>query len=124
MNIFGKVRQNMKIEGKVATIIFKNDTNNWTVLLVKKKNEYITCVGETEEIEVDDELEFEGEIVSHKVYGEQFKFSSYKKVSLGNNTGRLNPFLPCPFIRTSNAVSEAIVSHLEVPIPNDIAING
>ena len=79
MSIFGKVRQNMKIEGKVATIIFKNDTNNWTVLLVKKKNEYITCVGETEEIEVDDELEFEGEMVSHKVYGEQFKFSSYKK---------------------------------------------
>ncbi|MGN1012686.1 MAG: ATP-dependent RecD-like DNA helicase [Clostridia bacterium] len=70
----------MKIEGKIATIIFKNDTNNWTVLLVKKKNEYITCVGETEEIEVDDELEFEGEMVSHKVYGEQFKFSSYKKV--------------------------------------------
>jgi exodeoxyribonuclease V alpha subunit len=70
----------MKIEGKVATIIFKNETNNWTVLLVKQKSEYITCVGETEEIEVDDELEFEGEVVSHKVYGEQFKFSSYKKV--------------------------------------------
>lgn len=70
----------MKIEGKVATIIFKNETNNWTVLLVKQKSEYITCVGETEEIEVDDELEFEGEMVSHKVYGEQFKFSSYKKV--------------------------------------------
>lgn len=70
----------MKIEGKIATIIFKNETNNWTVLLVKTKNEYITCVGETEEIEVDDELEFEGELVSHKVYGEQLKFSSYKKV--------------------------------------------
>lgn len=70
----------MKIEGKVATIIFKNDTNNWTVLLVKQQKEYITCVGETEEIEVDDELEFEGEVVSHKVYGEQFKFTSYKKV--------------------------------------------
>lgn len=70
----------MKVEGKIATIIFKNETNNWTVLLVKTKNEYITCVGETEEIEVDDELEFEGEMVSHKVYGEQLKFSSYKKV--------------------------------------------
>lgn len=70
----------MKIEGKIATIIFKNETNNWTVLLVKTKNEYITCVGETEEVEVDDELEFEGEMVSHKVYGEQLKFSSYKKV--------------------------------------------
>ena len=50
------------------------------VLLVKQGTEYITCVGETEEIEVDDELEFEGEVVSHKVYGEQLKFSSYKKV--------------------------------------------
>ena len=70
----------MKIVGKVATIIFKNETNNWTVLLVKQGTEYITCVGETEEIEVDDELEFEGEVVSHKVYGEQLKFSSYKKV--------------------------------------------
>ena len=70
----------MKIEGKVATIIFKNEVNNWTVLLVKQKGEYITCVGETDEIEVDDDLEFEGELVSHKVYGEQFKFSSYKKI--------------------------------------------
>ena len=70
----------MKIEGKVATIIFKNEVNNWTVLLVKQKSGYITCVGETDEIEVDDDLEFEGELVSHKVYGEQFKFSSYKKI--------------------------------------------
>ena len=70
----------MKIVGKVATIIFKNESNNWTVLLVKQGTEFITCVGETEEIEVDDELEFEGEVVSHKVYGEQLKFSSYKKV--------------------------------------------
>ena len=70
----------MKIVGKVATIIFKNETNGWTVILIKQKDEYITCVGETEEIEVDDELEFEGEVISHKVYGEQFKFTSYKKV--------------------------------------------
>ncbi len=70
----------MKIEGKVATIIFRNETNGWTVILIKQKNEYITCVGETDEIEVDDELEFEGEVITHKVYGEQFKFNSYKKV--------------------------------------------
>lgn len=70
----------MKLEGKIATIIFKNESNNWTVLLVKQKNEYVTCVGETEQIDVDDELEFEGEFISHKVYGEQFKFTSYKKI--------------------------------------------
>ncbi len=70
----------MKIIGKVATIIFKNETNNWTVLLLKKDNDYITCVGETDEIEVEDELELEGEMTVHRVYGEQFKFVSYKKV--------------------------------------------
>ena len=70
----------MKLEGKIATIIFKNEINNWTVLLVKQNTGYITCVGETDEIEVDDDIEFDGEMVSHKVYGEQFKFSSYKKV--------------------------------------------
>ena len=70
----------MKIVGKVATIIFRNESNGWTVILIKQKDEYITCVGETEEIEVDDELEFEGEVITHKVYGEQFKFTSYKKV--------------------------------------------
>lgn len=71
----------MKIEGKVSTIIFKNETNSWTVLLVKCKTEYITAVGITEDdIAVDDELEFEGEEINHKVYGTQFQFSTYKKV--------------------------------------------
>ena len=64
----------MKIIGKVATIIFKNDKNNWTVLLLKQNSDFITCVGETDEIEVDDEIELEGDMVTHKVYGEQFKF--------------------------------------------------
>lgn len=70
----------MKIIGKVATIIFKNETNNWTVLLLKQDKDYITCVGETDEIEVEDEIELEGEMTVHRVYGEQFKFVSYKKV--------------------------------------------
>lgn len=70
----------MKIEGKVATIIFKNEKNAWTVLLLKVGNGYVTAVGETENIEVEDELELEGEEQTHKVYGTQFKFTSYRKV--------------------------------------------
>ena len=70
----------MKIEGKVSTIIFRNDTNGWTVLLLKVGKEYITAVGETENLEVDDTIELEGEYTLHKVYGEQFKFSTYIKV--------------------------------------------
>lgn len=70
----------MKIEGKVATIIFKNELNQWTVMLIKTKDGYITAVGETDDIDVGEELEIEGEITEHKVYGEQIKFSTYKKI--------------------------------------------
>lgn len=70
----------MKVEGKVETIIFKNSQNSWTVLLLKVNKEYITAVGETDDIEVGDEIELEGEIMTHKVYGEQLKFATYKKI--------------------------------------------
>lgn len=70
----------MKLEGKIETIIYKNETNSWTVLLIKSQNEYITAVGETDNIEVGDEIEFEGIEDTHKVYGKQFKFNSYKKM--------------------------------------------
>lgn len=76
----------MKINGKVATIIFKSDKTSWTVMLLKVDGEYITAVGDTEEIEVDDELELEGEKTTHKVYGEQFKFSTYRKVLPKSNS--------------------------------------
>ena len=70
----------MKIIGKVAQIIFKNELNSWTVLLLKVENKYITAVGETFDVELEDTLEFDGEYVVNKVYGEQFKFNTYIKV--------------------------------------------
>lgn len=69
----------MKIEGKVSTIIFRNESNGWTVFLLKLDKDYLTCVGETENLEVDDNIELDGEYITHKVYGEQFKFNTYKK---------------------------------------------
>lgn len=70
----------MKLEGKVSTIIYRNDSNSWTVMLLKNKSGYMTAVGQTEGLEIGDEIELEGEMSSHKVYGEQFKFTTYKKV--------------------------------------------
>lgn len=69
----------MNLKGKVATIIYKNETNAYTVILLKVDNDYVTAVGETHELEVGDEIELEGVYDSHKVYGEQFKFSTYTK---------------------------------------------
>lgn len=75
----------MKIVGKVSTIIYKNDTNAYTVILLKVDSDYVTAVGETHELEVGDELELEGVFDKHKTYGEQFKFSTYSKVMPKDN---------------------------------------
>ncbi|MEG2310414.1 MAG: ATP-dependent RecD-like DNA helicase [Clostridia bacterium] len=75
----------MKIVGKIKTIIFKNEVNHWTVLLVKVDSNFIKAVGETTDIEVGDELEFEGQNTVHKTYGTRFVFTTYKKVLPNTN---------------------------------------
>lgn len=70
----------MTLIGKVSQIIYKNDSNGYTVLLLKAEGEYITAVGETGKIEVGDEYELEGDMVYHKSYGEQFAFKSMTKL--------------------------------------------
>ena len=71
----------MTITGKISSIIYSNETNSYKVLLVKSEsNGYITCVGSSPEVSVGDKLEFEGEFITHKVYGEQFSFSKVSKL--------------------------------------------
>jgi len=70
----------MTLIGKVSQIIYKNESNGYTVFLMKSEGEYITAVGETGVIEPGDEYEFEGEMVYHKSYGEQFAFTTMTKV--------------------------------------------
>lgn len=82
----------MKLTGKVATIIFKNETNSWTVMLLKTESGHMTAVGETTDIEVGDDLELEGELADHKVYGKQFKFDTYLK-ALPKTSGALIDYI-------------------------------
>ncbi len=70
----------MKITGKVDSIIFYNDSNGYTIIsIISGKNE-IVAVGETHELEIGDELELNGDYVTHKLYGQQFKFTTYIKI--------------------------------------------
>ena len=70
----------MVLEGKISTIIYRNETNGYTVLLLKSEDEYITAVGETGEIEVGDHVEVDGDFTYHKSYGEQFQFGRITKM--------------------------------------------
>ena len=87
----------MKLEGFVSTIIYKNENNGYSVFLLKTKSGYMTVVGESDGLEVGDEIELEGEIKNHIAYGEQFVFTTYKKV----------------FPKSSSALAEYIAANVK-----------
>ena len=67
-----------KIEGKIDDIIFRNDSNGYTVAsLVTDDLEEITITGIFPTIELGDRFELEGEKVFHPSYGPQFRVTSY-----------------------------------------------
>ena len=71
----------MKTEGKISTIIYRNEKNGYTVFVLDSEDDgYITAVGETCNIEEGDVVELEGDIKYHKSYGEQFAFTNITKV--------------------------------------------
>lgn len=71
----------MKTEGKISTIIYRNEKNGYTVFVLDSEDDgYITAVGETCNIGEGDIVEIEGDIKYHKSYGEQFAFTSITKI--------------------------------------------
>ena len=70
----------MTICGNVEEIIYRNSENGYTVLVVECKDDYITCVGKTANINVGEDVELTGEMVKHSKFGRQFAFSTLKVV--------------------------------------------
>lgn len=69
-----------KRKGYVEHIIFRNPENGYTVLNLVSKGEELTCVGFFPNLSDGENIEVEGEITTHAVYGEQLKVSSYEVV--------------------------------------------
>lgn len=70
-----------EIKGYVEHIIYQNTDNGYTVLNLVSEGEEITCVGFLKNIGQGETIKAEGEYVSHPVYGEQFKISSFESVA-------------------------------------------
>ncbi len=68
----------MVIKGIVEEIIFRNDDNNYTVLLINCNNEIVTAVGKFPVVTEGECLELTGNFTAHSKYGEQFSVSSVK----------------------------------------------
>ncbi|MDR0221776.1 MAG: Flp pilus assembly complex ATPase component TadA, partial [Lachnospiraceae bacterium] len=69
-----------QISGYVDHIIFQNSENGYTVLALLSDGEEITCVGNLGAIEEGENIEADGSLVEHPVYGSQFKIASYRRV--------------------------------------------
>ena len=66
------------IKGMIQEVIFRNDDNNYTVVLVDVNDELITCTGRFPIINEGEWVELNGKFILNKKYGEQFAVDSVK----------------------------------------------
>lgn len=62
----------MKLIGTIEDIIFRNEQNNYTVLIINSNNQRITAVGKFPQVHEGLSVELEGQTSTNSKYGEQF----------------------------------------------------
>lgn len=67
----------MRVEGSVENIIFRNESNGWTVLLIKDGKTVFTLVGNIVQIDIGDNIEAEVSEYNHPNFGLQYKIEKY-----------------------------------------------
>lgn len=70
----------MKINGFIENIMFRNEENGYTVLVLDDGTASITVVGFFPEFSEGDFAEFTGRFTQHRAYGEQFSAESYERL--------------------------------------------
>ncbi len=68
------------IEGTIGEIVFRNETNGYTVCLVNQEEEEVTAVGCLPFINPGETVRLTGGWMNHPDYGMQFKVSAYETV--------------------------------------------
>jgi exodeoxyribonuclease V alpha subunit len=65
------------ITGYVDHIVYRNEENGYTVLVLVAEEEEVTCVGTFPDISDGMTIEAKGEYTEHPTYGRQFKASGF-----------------------------------------------
>lgn len=68
------------IEGYVDHIIFRNEDNGYTVMVVIAEEEELTCVGSFQYLSEGETIKAYGHYTEHPSYGRQFSVTSYETV--------------------------------------------
>ncbi len=99
-----------KIKGYIEHFIYKNTENGYGVLNLVVSDDEVICTGVFRDVDVGDTIEAEGEYISHPVYGDQFKVSSYE-ISVPDDAASMQRYLGSGAIRgIGEALAKRIVS--------------
>ncbi len=66
-----------KITGIVEEIIYRNEQNGYTIIVVSAQEGEITCVGTMFKLSIGEEISVEGEYTTHPIYGKQFDVETF-----------------------------------------------
>ena len=70
-----------KLNGSVEHITYANNSNGYTVAILKVEDDFVTIVGMMPFLAVGDCIEVTGKFDVHPTYGEQFKVTSFEKAT-------------------------------------------
>lgn len=103
-----------RLRGIVDRITFQNEETGYTVARLQvegQRGEPVTIVGETLSLNPGETVELEGDWISHKQYGQQFKIASYQTVYPSSVEG-MRRYLGSGLIKGVGPVTaKRIVSH-------------
>ena len=70
----------MELKGQIEEIIYRNDSNSYTIAVLNTGEDQITIVGYLPFVEEGDTIKVVGKIVVHQDYGEQLKVDTFEKL--------------------------------------------
>ncbi len=81
-----------KIKGYIEHFLYKNSENGYGVLNLVMADKEVICTGSFRDVDVGDTIEASGEYITHPVYGDQFKVSSYE-ISIPDDAASMQRYL-------------------------------
>ena len=101
----------MEVEGQIEEIIFKNDTNSYTVAsFMTNEHMLMTVVGYLPFVSSGEYLKLVGGIVKHPSYGEQFKVDTFEKIMPDTEDGLIKYLAEGDFEGIGPAKAKKIVA--------------
>ena len=80
MAVFDKKEEAVTVNGVIETVVYKNDSNDYTVIeVVDSENNLITAVGTMPFATEGESVVLSGKWVYHKEFGRQLEFENYEK---------------------------------------------